>query len=78
MTENEIVNEWIEEAVTQAQIKEARAILIRILRQRFPSVLTEGVQASINAQPSLDFLHDWIESALSAFTPEAFLAVLRR
>src|SRR4051794_4358715 len=61
MTESKVVNEWIEEAVQQAQIKEARENLLRILRRRFPSVLTEDVLGTVNAQSSLDLLHDWVD-----------------
>ena len=78
MTESKVVNEWIEEAVAQAQLKEARENLVRLLRRRFPAALTEDVLGAINAQPSLDMLHDWFEAAISAFSAEAFLAVLRR
>jgi hypothetical protein len=78
MTESKVVSEWIEEAVQQAQVKEARENLLRILRRRFPSVLTEDVLGTVNAQSSLDLLHYWFDAALAVFSPEEFLAVLRR
>jgi hypothetical protein len=78
MAESQVVNEWIEEAVQQTQIKEAREYLLRVLRQRFPAALTEDVLGTINAQPSLDMLRDWFEGALAALSAEEFLAVLRR
>jgi hypothetical protein len=78
MTESKVVNEWIEEAVQQAQIKEAREGVLRVLRRRFPAALTEDVLGAINAQPSLDMLHDWFDGALAAFSAEDFLAILRR
>ncbi|OWK40440.1 hypothetical protein [Fimbriiglobus ruber] len=78
MTESQVVNGWIKEAIDQNRLEEGREYLVRVLRRRFPAVLTEDVLKAINAQPSLDLLHDWFEVALSAFTAEEFLAALRR
>src|SRR5262249_56469144 len=78
MTESQVVNSWVQEARDQARLEEAREILLRILRKRFPGGLTPDVLETINAQPSLEMLHDWLDTALAAFSPEAFLAVLRR
>jgi hypothetical protein len=78
MTESNVVNRWIEEACSQARIEEARENLVRVLRRRFPAVLTEDVTAAIAAQPSLDLLHDWFDAAITAFSADEFLAVLRR
>jgi hypothetical protein len=78
MTESKVVNRWIEEAVNRTRLEEARENLFRILRRRFPSVVPEDVLAIVNAQLSLDILHDWIDAALAVFSPDEFLAVLRR
>ncbi len=78
MTESNVVNRWVQEARDQARIEEARENLLRVLRRRFPGVLTDDVLRSINAQPSLNMLHDWFDAAISAFSPDDFLAVLRR
>ena len=78
MTESNVVNRWVQEARDQARIEEARENLVRVLRRRFPVVLTDDVQGSINAKPSLKMLHDWFDAAISAFSPDEFLAVLRR
>ena len=77
-TESQVVNSWVQEARDQARLEEAREILLRILRKRFPGALTPDVLETINAQPSLEILHDWLDTALAAFSPEAFVAVLRR
>jgi hypothetical protein len=78
MTESKVVNRWIEEAANRARLEEARGQLIRILQRRFPALLTDDVLGSINAQPSLDLLHDWTDASLAASFPEEFLGVLRR
>ena len=78
MTESNVVNRWVQEARDQARIEEARENLVRVLRRRFPVVLTDDVLGSINAQPSLPMLHDWFDAAITAFAPDEFLAVLRR
>jgi hypothetical protein len=78
MTESNVVNRWVQEAREQARIEEARENLLRIVRRRFPTALTPEVVEVINTQPSLQILHDWFDTAIAAFSPEAFVAVLRR
>lgn len=78
MTESKLLNSWIEEAVNKTRLEDARAILLRILRRRLPGVVTEEVVGTVNAQPSLDLLHDWLDAAVTATSADEFLAVLRR
>jgi hypothetical protein len=78
MTESKVVNSWIEEAVNQKEIETSRQYLIRLLQQRFPNQIPQEAIETINAQPSLDMLHDWFDAAVAAFSAEQFLAVLRR
>jgi hypothetical protein len=78
MTESKVVNQWIEEALKQGRLEGARESILRVLRRRFPAALTEDVLGAINAQPSLDMLHGWLDGALAAFSAEEFLALLRR
>ncbi len=78
MTESTVVNRWVQEARDQARIEEAREILVRLVRRRFPTVVTDAILGAIDAQPSLHLLHDWCEAAVFAVSPEEFLAVLRR
>ena len=61
-----------------SRAEEARENLIRLLRKRFPAALTPDVVAAINAQPGLEMLHEWFDAALTAFSPEEFVGVLRR
>ncbi len=78
MTESQVVNEWLKEACEQNSLEKGREYLLRVLRRRFPTVLTDDVRKAINEQPSLELLDDWFEAALSAFSAEDFLATLRR
>jgi hypothetical protein len=78
MTESMVVNSWIKEACEQNSLEKGREYLIRVLRRRFPTVLTDDVLKAINEQPSLDLLNNWFEVALSAFSADEFLAALRR
>jgi hypothetical protein len=73
-TESEIVNEWM----AQAQVLEARATLVRIIKRRLSDPVPAEVVETINQQPSLDMLHDWVDEAATAQTMDDFLAVLRR
>lgn len=78
MTESQLVNAWIEEAVAKARLEGRRDILLGILRHRFPALLSAESLGTINAQHSPDILHDWIDAAVIAVSPDEFLAVLRR
>jgi hypothetical protein len=78
MTESQVVNRWVQEARDQAHLEEARENLLRVLRKRFPAAVTPEVTQSINAQPSLQILHDWFDAAITAFSQEAFMATLRQ
>jgi hypothetical protein len=78
MTESQVVNRWVQEARDQALLERGRADLLRLLQKRFPEAVTSEVIATINAQPSLSILDDWFDAAISAYSPAAFLAVLKR
>ncbi len=78
MTESAVVNRWVQEAVEQKGLDAAREFLVRLLERKFPGQVLPEVIGTINAQPSLNMLHDWFDAAVSAVSPEEFLAVLRR
>jgi hypothetical protein len=77
MTESKVVNRWIEEAVEQKGLDEARRFLIRLLERRFPGQVAPEVVSTINAQPSLSMLEDWFDQASLAASLADFLRVLR-
>jgi hypothetical protein len=77
LTESPIVNEWIEQAGREAELKGVRSIIIRVLKARFPGQATKDIIDTINHQPSLEVLGDWIDHA--AVQPlEKFREYLRR
>jgi len=78
LTESQVVNEWIEKACADTQLKDARAFVKRVLRRRFGDALPSEVLETINAQPSTELLEDWFDAALGAASLQEFLAVLRR
>jgi hypothetical protein len=77
MTESQVVNAWIEEAVRERDLANTRRLLIRLLNHRFPGQVLPEVVETINSQPSLSLLEDWFDHASRAATFEAFLRVLR-
>jgi hypothetical protein len=74
MTESQVVNRWIE----KAKLEQARALLLRMLQQRFPGGVSPDVAQTINAQPSLPLLETWFDAATTTASMEDFIAVLRR
>jgi hypothetical protein len=75
MTESAVVNEIIQ----LGELRMARNDLLRLVRLRFPALLTQDVERAIADQPSLALLKTWLDSAFDpATTAESFLAVLRR
>jgi len=60
MTESVIANEMIE----LGQMSEARGVLLRIIRLRFPEVLSPDVERAIIDQPNLGLLRDWATQPL--------------
>jgi hypothetical protein len=78
MTESQVVNRWIKEAEDRARLEQARSILLQILEDRFPGRTSTEVASTINAQPSLALLRDWVHAATKAANFEQFLAILRQ
>jgi len=73
-TESEVVNEWID----MHRLDEAKLILRRQIKYRFPEALTPGVERAIEDQPDHDLLMSWLDAVARENTAEGFLAVLRR
>jgi hypothetical protein len=78
MTESNVVNRWVKEAREQARMEKAREYLVGLLRQRFPAIVNPEVLRAVNEQPSLEVLDEWYHKALTAFSSDEFVAVLRR
>jgi hypothetical protein len=77
MTESAIVNEWIAKAQEQTRFEELRNTTIRVLNARFPGQVSSDIIATINQQPSLELLREWIDQA--ALLPlDKFREYLRR
>jgi hypothetical protein len=75
MTESAVVNEILE----QGELRGRRDDLLRLVRLRFPALVTPDLERAIADQPSLALMKTWLAAALEpAATPESFLAVLRR
>ena len=75
MTESTVVNEIIE----LGALRMARKDLLRLVRLRFPALLTPDVERAIADQPSLALMQTWLDAAFDpGTTAESFLAVLRR
>jgi hypothetical protein len=77
MTESEVVNEWIEEAVNKKGLEDARRFLMKLLRQRFAGPVPPEVIETINAQPSQSMLEHWFDQAGQVATMADFIQVLR-
>jgi hypothetical protein len=78
VTESQVVNRWIAQAQTEAKLERGRADVVRILEKRFAGQITAAIVATINAQPSLALLDEWMDAAITATTLEQFLAVVRQ
>lgn len=78
MTESQVVNRWIEKAQLETEMKRARADLLRFVQKRFPGRAPPELADTINSQPSLSLLEEWIDAAATANSFEEFFAVLRR
>lgn len=77
MTESEVVNEWIEEAVNRKELETFRRALLRLLHQKFPNQVVPEVVETINTQPSLSMLHNWFDQAIQLASFADFVRVLR-
>jgi hypothetical protein len=77
MTESKVVNSWIDEAVRQRDLDNARRFLIRLLNKRFAGQVPADVMEAINAQPSLTMLEDWFDQASQVASLADFIRVLR-
>ncbi len=77
MTESKVVNSWIEKAVEQKGLEDARHFLIRLLERKFPGQVLPEVIATINAQPSMSMLQDWFDQASQVTALADFVRVLR-
>jgi hypothetical protein len=75
MTESAVVNEIIE----LGELRAMRYALLRVMRLRFPALLTPVVERAIADQPSLPLIKSWLDDAFDpATTAESFLARLWR
>jgi hypothetical protein len=75
MTESVIANRMIE----LGELRARREALLRLVRLRFPALLTPDVERAIKDQPSLTLMNTWLDAAFDpATTAESFLALLRR
>jgi hypothetical protein len=75
MTESAVINEYIE----LGELRAMRSTLLRLVRLRFPAILTPDVERAIADQPSLPLMKTWLDAAFDPnATAESFLAVLRR
>jgi hypothetical protein len=77
MTESQVVNEWIEEAVNKKELEATRQLLIRLLEKRFPGQVPAEVVGTINTQPSLAMLLDWFDQASQVVGIADFVRLLR-
>lgn len=77
MTESKVVNSWIEDAVRERDLDNARRFLLRLLNKRFPCQVPPDVVEAINAQPSLPMLEDWFDSASQIGSMAEFIRLLR-
>src|SRR5262249_38565572 len=66
------------ELIEMGQMEMARTDLIRVIRLRFPDLLTPDVEQAVADQPSLPLMKTWLDAAFEAKTADDFLAVLRR
>ena len=78
MTESAVVQSWIEKATREKELQTRREDLIRVLERRFPGSVPPEVVETINAQPSVPMLRQWLDEAVTASTIDDFRAVLRR
>jgi hypothetical protein len=60
------------------EIRATRRALLRVIRLRFPEVLTPDVERAISDQPSVQLMNAWLDTACDSKTAEEFLAILRR
>lgn len=74
MTESQVYNEILE----QGEMRLARVDLTRVIRLRFPAILTPDVERAIADQPNLRLMRDWLDAAFTVATADELLAVLRR
>jgi hypothetical protein len=75
MTESIVANRMIE----LGELLARREDLLRLVRLRFPAIITPDVERAIADQPSLTLMKTWLDAAFDpTATPESFLAVLRR
>lgn len=77
MTESPLVNSWIGPACEQAELKGVQASLLRVLRNRFRSLVTNDVVEAVNTQKTLDILYLWMDAASLAPSWDMFREQLR-
>jgi hypothetical protein len=78
MTESQVVNEWISQGVAKGKREERQQNLLMLLNTRFPGAVPAEVERLIKEQESLDLLGDWFRAALSAYSFQQFMDVLKR
>lgn len=75
MTESAVVNEILE----QGRMQEAREALLRVIRLRFPEMLTPDVERTIADQPNYPLMKIWFNTVCDPTkSADDFLALLRR
>ncbi|HYT90037.1 MAG TPA: hypothetical protein VEL76_15125 [Gemmataceae bacterium] len=77
MTESQVVNSWIEEAVTRKELETTQQFLLWLLQKRFPGQVSPEAVQTINAQPSLAMLKDWLDQAYQVASMADFVRILR-
>ncbi len=77
MTESKVVNRWIEIAVRERDLVNARELLIRLLNNRFPEQVSTDVIETINSQPNLSLLRDWFDQASKVTSFADFARILQ-
>jgi hypothetical protein len=68
MRQSQVVLEWL----TEAELKRARADLIRALQVRLETEVPADLRATIEAKTDLDELTHWFDVALTTRSLEAF------
>lgn len=74
MTESQVVNEWI----SQGKLEERRQNLLRLLKGKFPGLVSEEVSQVILHQESLELLADWFDAAITAISMSEFVQGFRQ
>jgi hypothetical protein len=77
VTESPILNEWIEQASAERELRTLRKAVVDVLNRRFPGQVPADLVDTIKSQPSSDLLSEWLIEA-AALSLDEFRAYLRR